>query len=100
PAAAMCAPSPYTTLFRSGHRDHGVAAGGRMIAEEHDRLPGRRDLDGPRHDPRAGQAHRCAEGEWFAVQAQADPVRVGGDGPDDPDRKSTRLNSSHVKISY
>src|SRR3989442_3029229 len=62
---------PYTTLFRSGRGAHGGGAGAR-------RSPGRL----PR-DPRLPTAAPAGRG------------RARG-----ADRKSTRLNSSHVRISY
>src|SRR5690606_41296688 len=63
---------PYTTLFRSGA---GVRSG------HGDRGRGVRGVRPPRQPFRAGAAAR--------------PPPAGGE-----DRKSTRLNSSHVKISY
>src|SRR5688572_31039102 len=68
---------PYTTLFRSAgpvpqERHHGVdEPGGRDLAA----FPGR--------------------GDTRAVLVEQLDVSVGG-----PDRKSTRLNSSHSQISY
>src|SRR5690554_7336010 len=68
---------PYTTLFRSEHRavggDH--AEGGRGVPDAVD------------FDPRLRADHRS-------------PVRSRGAGGRQADRKSTRLNSSHVRISY
>src|SRR3712207_8663615 len=66
---------PYTTLFRSV--DRGVAPHQRAVLVE-DPVPG--VLPG-------------------LPQAEAVPLRVGGDDHR-PDRKSTRLNSSHANISY
>src|SRR3712207_8102827 len=70
---------PYTTLFRSvGLRlEQPVQAGGALVA-------GERGLDRPGQD-----------GEGL-------PVHVVDDGGQEqqPDRKSTRLNSSHANISY
>src|SRR5690606_41431132 len=68
---------PYTTLFRSicfGSRGSGV------------RIP----LPRP-----AGAAPRAHPG-WLVQNPYRAPVAQ----PDRADRKSTRLNSSHVKISY
>src|SRR3712207_9526884 len=71
---------PYTTLFRSLRRD-----------EDHHRhqgraaVLGRADHPGGRRRPRAGR------------DARRTP---GGGRRDRPDRKSTRLNSSHANISY
>src|SRR5690349_22131836 len=61
---------PYTTLFRSARLGH-------------------RDIIPPRREPRGGRPAR--------------PVRPGrrpASRPGGRDRKSTRLNSSHVEISY
>src|SRR3712207_7675276 len=68
---------PYTTLFRS-HRGVGRhAAAGRV-------------------DPPtlAGRVARPGEADGAPVG------RGGAEAPDDRDRKSTRLNSSHANISY
>src|SRR5256885_6951078 len=68
---------PYTTLFRSLHVGRGAGVLG--IGDEH----------GPRVDPRRRNA---AVLECRGDNAAAD------DFPED--RKSTRLNSSHLVISY
>src|SRR5690606_41420097 len=75
---------PYTTLFRS-----------RLAAPEHaGQRAGRRPLG--RHDP----AHRPDRGAAAqAARRQSERALLGGLGST-RDRKSTRLNSSHVKISY
>src|SRR3712207_7805506 len=67
---------PYTTLFRSPHLGGGQE-------------PGARRPDRPRRPPgeRAAQPGPAAR--------RHDP-----DGLREQDRKSTRLNSSHVNISY
>src|SRR5690554_7151413 len=71
---------PYTTLFRS--RGRGAPRGGDGGP------PGRRaeppDGGAQSPPPRGG--------------GTSDPA--GGPGSEVPDRKSTRLNSSHVRISY
>src|SRR5437868_14093574 len=67
---------PYTTLFRSGSR--GEDAGDEPGRPVHEPAPERRD----RRDARHGEDERDC------------PERRG------EDRKSTRLNSSHVSISY
>src|SRR5256885_12521826 len=73
---------PYTTLFRSGHLDLDVAQVVQVV-EIVEAL-----LDLLRHPERAGV------GERAEIQPRAgDHVREG-------DRKSTRLNSSHLVISY
>src|SRR5690606_39452568 len=87
-------PFPYTTLFRSDHKGarHREAHGGRMEAVVHQALGDvfGRDaadvLDGPNV-------------ENALVRDAAVGARVQ-DGIVVADRKSTRLNSSHVKISY
>src|SRR5699024_12256803 len=73
---------PYTTLFRS---------------DEHLRHPG----GVRRHPQRGGDGHRPGAGGSGAGRPDGDlhPAQGGplcGQG----DRKSTRLNSSHVSISY
>src|SRR5256885_6615347 len=70
---------PYTTLFRSPGEDHRV-----IFREVHGR--GEQLVD--RHR-RTGEV-----GVWLGTAA------VGGRGHDRQDRKSTRLNSSHLVISY
>src|SRR5690606_41381694 len=77
---------PYTTLFRSS-----LEPGGQRLRLD----PGSKD----------------AQDRLFAIEDDDTLVPLGADGeptgmPGDPrlrrdrDRKSTRLNSSHVKISY
>src|SRR5690606_41882171 len=78
---------PYTTLFRSGReqgQDHLHRA---PDARGHERLDEHADDAGAEHDEDRGEV---------------EPVDRGGhEGVvHDSDRKSTRLNSSHVKISY
>src|SRR5690606_39926203 len=47
-----------------------------------------------------GQAPRPGPGTGGPVPVPGQPNRGGGGGAPAADRKSTRLNSSHVKISY
>src|SRR5687768_18265208 len=61
---------PYTTLFRSE----------RQLGRPQDPL--------------------CEGGEAFLQGPAADDLGAGDDDPPVPDRKSTRLNSSHGYISY
>src|SRR5690554_7864986 len=68
---------PYTTLFRSD------AAGRERARRDRDRPAGRARRSG-RRAPRARHRRR----------------RAGVGGERGEDRKSTRLNSSHVRISY
>src|SRR5690606_41709238 len=92
-------PSPYTTLFRSGSgparpspgSDHGPAVGWqdngaagigeRAGAGRHGRAL-----------PRPVSSRRQLPGDLVVVRVQ--------DDDEGSDRKSTRLNSSHVKSSY
>src|SRR5438067_5658671 len=69
---------PYTTLFRS---------------QRHEQEHGRDHHD----DVRAGMPEREADAERGELRREPE-VRDDGDGG--RDRKSTRLNSSHVSISY
>src|SRR5690606_42130384 len=84
---------PYTTLFRSerddAHRPHDLVDR-RQICERLNigRLEERRLADGRINQPPPLAQLRAAPGER-AVFVEAPR-----------DRKSTRLNSSHVKISY
>src|SRR3712207_7339513 len=73
---------PYTTLFRSDKRPHHLAACQRLF---HARPPStwtRSKVPAPRWLPRGGRS----------------PAQRNSEAP--PDRKSTRLNSSHANISY
>src|SRR5690349_23489658 len=63
---------PYTTLFRSQHGVH------------------RETSDELRNEPELNQIDRLRLGKQVDIAASADTG----------DRKSTRLNSSHVEISY
>src|SRR5690349_24247380 len=77
---------PYTTLFRS------VRPGVRREDARDHRPEHQADARG--RLPRRGRAE---------VGGRGQPARgtgVLGDGEGQPDRKSTRLNSSHVEISY
>src|SRR5690349_22547857 len=77
---------PYTTLFRSGQGQE---------ARRHQR-PARRVRSRRDADLRRDQARRePAQGAEQPVQAHLDAAVVQPE-----DRKSTRLNSSHVEISY
>src|SRR5690349_22058274 len=71
---------PYTTLFRSVE----PVRPQRAIEEEH-------------------RARRCQDGQGQEQEDGGDEERPDDQGqPEErhPDRKSTRLNSSHVEISY
>src|SRR3712207_7862934 len=88
---------PYTTLFRSERRDLADGTTGRFHGLLH---------SGARYavkDPSA--ATECIEENRIVRRIAADCVEDTGGlfvaTPwDDPDRKSTRLNSSHANISY
>src|SRR5690606_42158292 len=83
---------PYTTLFRSGAQ--GEADDPLQLRQ---RLLGVDDLDrGHPHGPGRFQVHAQVVEEHRLDRLDAQLVT------DEPveDRKSTRLNSSHVKISY
>src|SRR5256885_11170578 len=86
---------PYTTLFRSAHdrdEDAGAARGeGRPASGVHLRAVRARHRArraGERALARSGRSGRRREGGLLGA------VLIG------PDRKSTRLNSSHLAISY
>src|SRR5690606_39687195 len=87
-------PLPYTTLFRSD--PHAVQRAGhsrhpRPGLEDVHRACRREPDDVGEADPGAFDLPVAR----LAAQVRGDFVQVG-----DADRKSTRLNSSHVKISY
>src|SRR5690606_40113029 len=88
---------PCTTLFRSADADL-VLENDEEAADDvlDERL--RAEADRQAHDARAGKDGRDVETE-VAQHHQAGDDRDEG-GEDVLDRKSTRLNSSHVKISY
>src|SRR5690349_23745039 len=69
---------PYTTLFRSVEAARGAARRSRHSHADRGR-------------PRESQSRRSFGGVAAAARER---------GPAGPDRKSTRLNSSHVEISY
>src|SRR5690606_41079411 len=75
-------PLPYTTLFRSKSRHHPPSPGPSPSASPGAAFPNRFPGSFPLSVP-------TAEGECDAPRC-----------PGAKDRKSTRLNSSHVKISY
>src|SRR5690606_40349632 len=82
-------PSPYTTLFRS---HHGPSPGHRPRRAAHPRRRRHQRLRLPGHPARPGERGALPRGEGQGRRLHdADRPR---------DRKSTRLNSSHVKISY
>src|SRR5690606_40456913 len=85
---------PYTTLFRSGRPHELLEVGGdlgRVGDEVHRAEQRRRDLAELVDLP--SRAHAAC----VALEVARD---VADRGREVRDRKSTRLNSSHVKISY
>src|SRR5690606_39543836 len=85
---------PYTTLFRSAPRPWAFYPGAQVDPDARRRLKKQqenyRDL-----------VREQRKMEWEAAR-RARELQAAGQPCDDcpPDRKSTRLNSSHVKISY
>src|SRR5688572_32313132 len=77
---------PYTTLFRSG-----IAAVAQLVLEPH-------DVD--RVAAAVGRVARQPEAGRACLGAGQHQVGVAGRRREEPDRKSTRLNSSHSQISY
>src|SRR5690606_40755161 len=82
---------PYTTLFRSSR----FAAAPRRIAAAGDARP--RPYERRRPRP-CFPGRNAGAANPLALEDRSD--RRGRASTDRPDRKSTRLNSSHVKISY
>src|SRR2546430_5666341 len=78
---------PYTTLSRS-------ASGPRR--EHHERHRQNRDLRGGQHAQAPEKHARARVGHLRSRETRDEPVAE----PPGPDRKSTRLNSSHSQISY
>src|SRR5690606_39505755 len=88
---------PYTTLFRSGLASLRVTtfAGSTLLHSESAKAHQRHGITflqctGDRLD-------RCIQ---CTASVSFGQIGCGGDGVNQLDRKSTRLNSSHVKISY
>src|SRR5690606_42027773 len=86
----LSTPSPYTTLFRSF--EHGVLLANAGLPTPWDALRAAAAEQGERFMAAPlGEAHA-----WLGAD-----IMMGPDAPGTQvDRKSTRLNSSHVKISY
>src|SRR5690606_41642239 len=86
---------PYTTLFRSARTIGRVGRNARVEAEQPDRARRDRRVADDRDDRHALAARRGFGAELDdRVGRKVDPAQYA------VDRKSTRLNSSHVKISY
>src|SRR5699024_12806991 len=88
----LTTPFPYTTLFRSEGGDHRRDRGGKIAAVQ------AHDQDGKRQDHQIGDEENIGGADHRVLQ----PLAVHHDDLHAPwiDRKSTRLNSSHVSISY
>src|SRR5207253_10943022 len=89
---------PYTTLFRSPR------GGQRAAADDPPRPPAAAGGTGtgghaPREAPGGPRGPARADLPYRGGRVSA-PLRLGIDGRELRDRKSTRLNSSHVAISY
>src|SRR5207302_8858416 len=91
---------PYTTLFRSSEvlvrppaaaRHAGARGGGAVLAHPARQLQGVELSGRALHHPRVESEPAAGDGLGAAVVDQHGRL---------VDRKSTRLNSSHVKISY
>src|SRR5207245_8929215 len=87
---------PYTTLFRSVTRPGTFAMGDPPC------LDGERDNSGHRrlsHSPRQGPATQVQRPSDLSLRPSKGATASAGNF-EKPDRKSTRLNSSHGSISY
>src|SRR5690606_41663507 len=95
-----CSPAfPYTTLFRSEEAGRDCAAGDRAGLLRLLRLGGQRHrvAAGP---PLLGTRGQAAEEPHHLAQERLSRLDRRRHLARRQDRKSTRLNSSHVKISY
>src|SRR5207302_5891338 len=96
PPARRCTPFPYTTLFRSQR----IAVVLR-VAPGHCALePGMADQGNIRFRERRIEAIAARRSRIDAHRRRKPLHRTRALGASPRDRKSTRLNSSHVKISY
>src|SRR5438874_6485987 len=75
---------PYTTLFRSSRYEHQPSQRGRLPLNSH------------RQSQTVLQQVWMEPGDYFCRQRRSEYVQF----TTNQDRKSTRLNSSHVEISY
>src|SRR5690606_41984532 len=88
---------PYTTLFRS-LKAEGALRSIPIIVLRHARATSRENWTGPDATrPLTGRGQRQAKGIVEVLRAFGVERIISSDALD---RKSTRLNSSHVKISY
>src|SRR5205814_7850077 len=83
---------PYTTLFRSRCR----AGEGQHVAQRSACLLLRSPTRGESYEKPPQRLGRAAAGRAALVHE----VIIAAQGIGEPDRKSTRLNSSHLGISY
>src|SRR5256885_6342849 len=80
---------PYTTLFRSRREEDPLVLRQRVL----ERARGRRPSNYERH-------HHVRENDDVPERDDGEGLVNFHSGPNPPDRKSTRLNSSHLVISY
>src|SRR5204862_6265030 len=93
-------PFPYTTLFRSPPAGAAPGAGRRGRLAGAGRCPGRRGRGGAGRAaaPAPARARRDERAQAITDRAAHPGAAAGGRPADRADRKSTRLNSSHVEI--
>src|SRR5204863_9301413 len=91
---------PYTTLFRSVHRELGVVLGDADLLGHVEGVFLERMLVGDAVEERHDEVQPRLEHAIELAQALDDPRVLLRDDAHSLDRKSTRLNSSHVEISY
>src|SRR5699024_12854330 len=93
-------PLPYTTLFRSADFHRLVEEGAvKHPVEERDHRPvGRTEIDGAGDDHAVGR-FKFGGGLVHQVVKDTFALLFAAQAADTSDRKSTRLNSSHVSIS-
>src|SRR5690606_41562210 len=89
---------PYTTLFRSVPRLRFVGGGSEFLGATGGFLPGTDDGVVALHSACGGNSIKSVDS--CVNYRELDGKQASATAPDARDRKSTRLNSSHVKISY
>src|SRR5437868_8977268 len=84
-----------------------VCGMGAVFSHYHDSKPRQFLNSPPRQDARADSLRRPKQNatgpglnDWSGSSVLREPIRDGAEGLGGQDRKSTRLNSSHVSISY
>src|SRR5690606_40934831 len=90
------APLPYTTLFRSGFFRYRLLEDTAKGFQKLTGKPGPKYLQPPGTVP---EAYLAPFINWREIATDPDTTLVITEG-EKKDRKSTRLNSSHVKTSY